>query len=101
MSSIKSCYDRAYEADIFSNWQITGCRVVVGLYRSTHENGAIFRVSVRGPVSFWLAGGTGPKGTGISAAFIINRTADECEAIRPHHALDCGIILDGEVANLV
>ncbi len=42
MIPIKACYYRAYEANIFSNWQITSLLVVGGLYTSTRQNGDIF-----------------------------------------------------------
>ena len=44
---------------------------------------------------------TVPEASDRSVVFIIGRANDECEAVRAHRALDCGIFLDGKVANLV
>ena len=67
----------------------------------TREKGGRLRgIRVR-PSALWLAGGTGPKISGGSVAFVVNRANDECKAIRAYHALDCGIFLDGKVDNLV
>jgi len=77
---------------IFSNWQITGCRVVYGLQAPMYENGVIWWVSVHGPVclrGWWDRS----KDFGKSVAFAINRADDEYEAIRARHVFDCGFSL--------
>ncbi len=38
---VKSWFYRAYESNIFSNWQITSFWVVAELYKSTDQNGAV------------------------------------------------------------
>jgi hypothetical protein len=53
-----------------------------------HENGAILGASVHGSVRIRLVSVTA-------------RADDECKVIRAHHALDCGIFLDGKIADLV
>jgi hypothetical protein len=54
------CY-KAYEVEIFSNFEITGFRVVFGCSDLRVKMGPFLGVSVRGSVSFRLAGGTVPE----------------------------------------
>jgi len=48
------------ERELLRNWQITGCTVVVGLYRFYQENEAVLGVLGARLNALWLASGTGP-----------------------------------------